>query len=226
MIPQTIPFHDRLLAATADARANFLATPILRRALRGEIDRDAYLMFLGQAYHHVRHTVALLISCGCRLGERHEWLRQAIGRYIDEEMGHEEWILDDIAACGGDRSAAVDATPFPETELMVAYAYDVIQRRNPVGFFGMVLVLEGTSAAIAGQAAAAIKQRLRLPDDAFRYLDSHGVLDQSHVRFFESLMNRLTDPADQRMVIHCAGMFYRLYGDMFRAIDAQSETRR
>ena len=31
------------------------------------------------------------------------------------------------------------------TELMVAYAYDTIARGNPVGFFGMVHVLEGTS---------------------------------------------------------------------------------
>jgi thiaminase len=224
--PLSLPFHERLLAATAPERERFLATPILQRALRGDIDKDDYLSFLGQAYHHVRHTVPLLISCGCRLGERHEWLRSAIGVYVNEEMGHEEWILDDIAACGGDPRAAAESPPFPATELMVAYAYDVIHRRNPVGFFGMVLVLEGTSVAIASQAAAVIRQRLKLPGEAFHYLDSHGVLDQSHMRFFEELMNRLADPEDQRMVIHCAGMFYRLYGDIFRAIDERPRTKR
>ena len=78
-------------------------------------------------------------------------------KYIEGEMGHEEWILDDIAACGGDREAARNATPLPATELMVAYAYDMIQRRNPLGFFGMVLVLEGISVAIASRVAAAIR---------------------------------------------------------------------
>ncbi len=126
MKPLSLPFHERLLAATAPARERFLATPILQRALRGDIDRDDYLTFLGQAYHHVRHTVPLLMSCGCRLGERHDWLRSAIGVYVDEEMGHEEWILDDIAAAGGDPQAAAEAPPLPATELMVAYAYDVI----------------------------------------------------------------------------------------------------
>ena len=42
---------------------------------------------------------------------------------------------------------------------MVAYAYDTVQRRNPVGFFGMVYVLEGTSVALALSAADASRQR-------------------------------------------------------------------
>jgi heme oxygenase len=215
-----MPFYDRLMTDTADDREVFLATPILHRALRGDITKQDYVGFLGQAYHHVKHTVPLLMGCGYRLPERLSWLRAAIGEYITEEMGHEEWILDDIAACGGDRAAARDATPLAATELMVAYAYDVIQRRNPVGFFGMVLVLEGTSVQLASRAAEVIKGRLNLPNTAFRYLNSHGALDQNHIKFFESLMNRIDNPEDQKTVIHCARMFYRLYGDIFRAISA------
>jgi pyrroloquinoline quinone (PQQ) biosynthesis protein C len=213
-----VPFYDRLVAATVDDRAAFLAIPILQRALRGDITRQDYMMFLGQAYHHVKHTVPLLMGCGYRLPERLSRLRAALGEYIEEEMGHEEWILDDIAACGGDRAAARNAAPLPATELMVAYAYDVIQRRNPVGFFGMVLVLEGTSVQLATRAAEAIGVRLHLPNTAFRYLNSHGALDQNHIRFFEKLMNGIEELEDQKTAIHCARMFYRLYGDIFRAI--------
>jgi uncharacterized protein YjeT (DUF2065 family) len=43
-----------------------------------------------------------------------------------------------------------------------------VQRINPVGFFGMVLVLEGTSVALASRAAAVIRQALNLPDNACR----------------------------------------------------------
>jgi len=215
-----VPFHDQLIAATAAGRSAFLATPILQRALRGDIAREDYIGFLQQAYHHVRHTVPLLMGCGYRLPEHYDWLREAVGEYIEEEMGHEAWILDDIAACGGDRETARTATPLPATELMVSYAYDVIQRRNPVGFLGMVLVLEGTSVALASRAAKVIKQELDLPDNAFRYLSSHGVLDQGHIVFFENLMNRITDTADRQAVIHCANMFYHLYGNIFRSIAA------
>lgn len=213
-----MPFYDQLLAATAAEREQFLAIPILQQALRGEITHQQYRTFLGQAYHHVKHTVPLLMACGSRLPEGYAWLLKAVGEYIEEEMGHEEWILDDIATCGGDREAARNAEPFAATELMVAYAYDVIQRRHPVGFFGMVLVLEGTSVAIATRAAEVIQERLKLPKQAFRYLNSHGSLDQSHIKFFENLMNRIDDPEAQQLVIHCARMFYLLYGNIFRAI--------
>jgi len=213
-----MPFYDRLLAATAAEREAFMAIPVLRRALNKDISRDEYSAFLGQAYHHVRHTVRLLMGCGYRLPGRFGWLQSALGEYIEEEMGHEEWILDDIVACGGDREAARSADPLPATELMVSYAYDVIERRNPIGFFGMVLVLEGTSVAIATRAAEAIKQHLGLPDTAFRYLTSHGALDQNHMKFFQTLMDRITHERDQETVIHCANMFYRLYGDIFRAL--------
>jgi len=142
-------FYDRLIASTADARDEFLAIPVLGRALGGDISKQEYIEFLGQAYHHVRHTVPLLMGCGYRLPEHYAWLREAVGEYIEEEMGHEEWILDDIEMCGGNREATRNGVPFPATEMMVSYAYDVIQRRNPAGFFGMVLVLEGTSVALA-----------------------------------------------------------------------------
>jgi pyrroloquinoline quinone (PQQ) biosynthesis protein C len=221
-----LPFYEQLIAATASERDRFLAIPILQRALRADISRDDYVAFLGQAYHHVRHTVPLLMSCGLRLPAPYAWLRTAVDRYVEEEMGHEEWILDDIAACGGDREAARNAAPLPATELMVAYAYDMIQRRNPLGFFGMVLVLEGISVTIASRVAAAIRTHLDVPGNALRYLDSHGVLDQSHIRFFEEQMNCITERDDQNTVIHCARMFYNLYGNIFRSLaELTTDTR-
>lgn len=210
--------YERLVRETEAGRSEFLAIPVLQRALRGEVSHDEYLAFLGQAYHHVRHTVPLLMGFGYHLPERLQWMQPAVAEYIEEEKGHEEWILDDIHACGGDAAAVRQGTPLPATELMVAYAHDVIRRRNPIGFFGMVFVLEGTSAALATRAADSIERQLGLPKSAFRYLTSHGSLDQEHVAFYETLINRLDDEDDQKTLIHCANMFYRLYGDIFRAI--------
>jgi len=215
-----MPFYERLVAASESARREFLAIPILQRALQGEIDNKTYVAFLGQAYHHVKHTVPLLMACGAHLPDHLNWLRRAIGKYIDEEMGHEEWILDDIAACGGDAAALSSEPPSPATELMIAYAYDQIQRLNPVGFFGMVFVLEGTSVQLAARAAQAIQNRLDLPRNAFRYRNSHGALEVDHIKFFENLMNRIEDSPEQQTIIHSAQMFYRLYGNIFREISA------
>ena len=211
-------FFEQLQQRTSSARAELFAIPVIRECLAGRVTRDQYLEFLAQAYHHVKHTVPLLMACGSRVPEAHGWLRTAIAEYIAEEAGHEEWILNDIAASGGDPDAVRMGAPAPATELMVAYVYDYIARRNPVGFFGMVHVLEGTSIALATTAAQAIRSELGLPPEAFTYLTSHGALDQQHVRFFAGLMDRLEDPADQAAVTHVATMVFRLYGDIFRAL--------
>jgi len=63
-------------------------------------------------------------------------------------------------------------------------------------------------------------QSLRLPRSAFSYLTSHGALDIEHMRFFATLVNRLDSAADREIVVHCAKVFYRLYGDVFRGLDA------
>jgi len=101
----------------------------------------------------------------------------------------------------------------------VSYAYDMIDRVNPLGFFGMVHVLEGTSIAIADNAASRIRQALGLPKKAFSYLYSHGALDLEHVKFFEDLMDRIEDPRDQAQIVHAANVFYGLYGNIFRTLD-------
>jgi len=219
-------FHDELLLATAAEREALLALPFVQDGGAGKLTRTDYVAFLAQAYHHVKHTLPLLMACGAKLPARLEWLRSGMSEYIQEETGHQEWILNDIRCCGADADAVRGGRADLPVELLVAYAYDVIARVNPVGFLGMVLVLEGTSTAVASQAAAALQRSLGLPPEALTYLTSHGALDVGHVRFFASLVNRLDDAGDRATLINCARVFYRLYGDVFRQLDADRFFRR
>ena len=153
-------FFKQLQSATEPERQEFLQSPVIQQTMAGMVTLETYIAFLGEAYHHVKHTVPLLMSCGGRLPERLGWLRTAVAEYIAEELGHEEWILNDIKASGGDAQAVRNGRPGLATELMVAYAYDTIQRNNPAGFFGMVFVLEGTSIALATRAAEITRDAL------------------------------------------------------------------
>ncbi|CAN5413585.1 iron-containing redox enzyme family protein [soil metagenome] len=211
-------FYDHLIEHTAAARAELLNVPIIQGCLRGEVSLASYLAFLNHAYHHVHHTVPLMRACLLALSEQKRWLEEPLREYIEEEIGHDQWILDDIEAAGGDARLVEDSTPDHAVDVMVAYAYDLIARRNPLGFFGMVHVLEGTSVALALLAAQKIQDNLELPDRAFSYLRSHGTLDREHVTHFEELMNRIEDPLDQRDIIQAARAFYRLYADVFRSL--------
>ena len=156
-------FHDQLLAATEHDRGELLSIPFIQDGAAGKLQLADYVGFLTEAYHHVKHTVPLLMACGARIPERLEWLRAAL-----------------------------------------------------------VLVLEGTSTAVALHAAEALKKSLKLPPQAFSYLTSHGALDQEHTRFYATLVNKLTDADDRAALLHGAKVFYRLYGDVFRGLDVIS----
>ena len=210
--------YDHLLADTEAARSKLVQLPLLQRAAAGNGSLASYIAFLTQAYHHVKHTVPLLMACSAALPPRLNWLCAELAHYIDEEMGHEEWVLNDIAACGADAQAVRNGTPDISTELMVAYAWDTVSRGNPIGFFGMVLVLEGTSVALATQVAGALQQSLGLPDAAFSYLRSHGELDIEHVGDFAGLINRIDHPDDLAAIHHAAKVFYRCYAEVFRSV--------
>ena len=148
--------HERLVEATRHERDLLLAAGAIHDALAGVVSLPRYLAFLGEAFQHVRHTVPLLMTAGGRLPTRLGWLQADLRHYIEEEAGHDEWILNDIRAAGGDAEAVRAARPHPATDALVARVYDEVQRRNPVGIFGMVHVLEGTSVALALNAALAL----------------------------------------------------------------------
>lgn len=219
-----MPFHALMLEQTAPARAGLIGAPIIQACLQGEVSMPSYLAFLREAYHHVRHTVPLLQACKQALPAHHAWLHAALDEYVEEERGHDEWILDDIRACGADAASVRTGAPGLATEVMVAYAYDTIARRNPLGFLGMVHVLEGTSVSLALAAADRIQSGLALPDNALTYLRSHGTLDQQHTEHFAALLNFIEDPQDQADIVHAVRAFYRLYGDVFRSLPLPEPT--
>lgn len=211
-------FFDRLTDAVKDDQARLFTVPQIVDGLAGRISRQTYIAYLTEAYHHVKHTVPLLRETLGRVGPDRPWLTRALEGYIKEESGHELWILNDIANAGGDAAAAKRGPPRPATTAMVDFAYHYIRDVNPVGFFGMVYVLEGTSMQLALRGARALMDALNLPVNCFSYLTSHGALDVEHMDYFRDIVNRISDPRDQNAIIDMARSMFRLFGDVFRSI--------
>lgn len=216
-------FYERLCKATEDARKELYSVPLVTEGLKGNLSLQSYIDYLTQAFHHVRHTVPFLMYMGAHLPPEKKWLHKVLIEYEEEEVGHEEWILNDIRHAGGNKEAARNAVPNLETQVLVAYNYDYIRRKNPIGFFGMVFMLESTSTQIATKAADALKDALKLPNKAFSYLYSHGELDISHMKFFEETVNKITDPADQEAIIEVAQNVFRLFANVLRSVPIKKE---
>ncbi|GFZ80061.1 biliverdin-producing heme oxygenase [Pseudohongiella nitratireducens] len=211
-------FYDQLIKSTESQRQQLYSVTQLRNAMQGVISRETYIAYLTEAFHHVSHTVPFLMTAGSKLPAHKKYLLPAIISYLEEEVGHEEWILNDIEACGGDKEAVRKSKPKLPTQSLIAYNYDYINRKNPVGFFGMVFMLESTSTQIATQGAEAVQHALQLPDKAFSYLYSHGEIDISHMKFLETTLNTIKDPDDQTAIIEVAQNTFELFADVIASI--------
>jgi pyrroloquinoline quinone (PQQ) biosynthesis protein C len=215
---------QQLFQQTASARQSFIELPLIQDVLRNGASKELYLDFLGQAYHHVRCTAPLMALAAARCGPEDHLYQAALFEYIEEERGHELWILEDIHAVGGDpEQVRLGAPRFP-CKVMVGHAYYVVDRVSPYGLLGMIHVLEGMAVALAGKAVSALRGSIETVNEGgFKYLTTHGDLDVRHSEFFENLINHL-DKRHLPMVIETTGDFYKLYGDLFRDLDQRRTT--
>lgn len=218
-------FYDELLVRTCAERNAFLSIPLIRDATQNGASRELYLDFLTQAYHHVKHTFPELALAAALTSD--ETYQDALFEYMEEERGHEKWILEDIAAMGGDSEGVRGGQPGQACQVMVGYTYYAIQHVSPYALLGSVHVLEGMSTALADKAADAIQMSLGSPGaGGFSYLRSHGALDIEHVAFFKELVSKISDPAIQDVIADTSKIIYRLYGDIFRELDLRHPKRR
>ena len=83
-------FFTELQAQTVKEREFLVSAPLIQDAVNGQLTHSEYLAFLEQAYHHVKHTVPLLMATGSRLAPHQMWMQASIAEYIEEEIGHDE----------------------------------------------------------------------------------------------------------------------------------------
>ena len=187
----------------------------------GNLTKALYISFLTQWYHILKHTFPLILATQSRLTEETEWLTDVIGEFTEQMVSNEELILNDIAVCGGDIEQVRHSRAHMTTELMVSYAYDTVNRINPLGILGMHHVLEGAVLSLAHRSADNIGNTSLVPKDALTYLYTHGSLLQDNADVFIGVMNRIDRSEDRNQIIRSAQIFYKLYADIFLSLSPE-----
>jgi hypothetical protein len=115
-------------------------------------------------------------------------LRRYLERHIEEESGHDDWLLADLAAAG-ERPPEADRQPPPVVARLVGPQYYWIEHHHPVALLGYVTVLEHN--APAPWLARRLATETGLPDAAFQTVHHHAELDRDHGADLELLLDRL-----------------------------------
>lgn len=160
--------------------------------------------YLCEVHAAIRATVPMLrraSSCAQALAESDPVaarLADYFAEHADEEVGHDDWLLDDIEALGVPRGDVLGRVPSPAVAALVGPQYYWIENHHPIAHLGYLAVLERPGDP---EFYRELIRRTGLPADAFRTLIHHAELDGEHVDELYSQIDSLPmEPAHERML--------------------------
>jgi len=112
-----------------------------------------------------------------------------LDRHIEEERGHDAWLLDDLAHAGLPRDAVLARIASPRTAALVGAQYYWAQHEHPVSILGYLMVLEGRP--LPHELIDQMQTASGLPAAAFRTLREHARLDPDHADELDRLLDAL-----------------------------------
>jgi hypothetical protein len=123
-------FFIALIENSDASRRALEAEPRVHGMIHHGLTLAEYRAFLHDLYHIVWHFCPVMAVAAARCGDEFRGVRYALYERIEEERGHEAWVLEDIGAMGGDVSAAA-APPSAPVEAMIAFNYYAAERVHP-----------------------------------------------------------------------------------------------
>ena len=105
-------------------------------------------------------------------------LAEYLVEHVDEERGHDETLLDDLAVLGVDREDVIERMPSPAVAALVGSQYYWLLHHHPVTFLGFVGVMEGYPPP--AELVELLIERTGFPREAFGTFAEHGELDPGH----------------------------------------------
>jgi pyrroloquinoline quinone (PQQ) biosynthesis protein C len=211
-------FFIALLEATDASRRELEMVPRVERMLHHGLSRLEYLDFLRDLYHIVWHFCPIMAAAASRCGDEFSQVRRHLYRNIEEEQGHERFVLEDIGAVGGDPESTKSILPSLPAQALIAYNYHASERIHPCAVIGMLYALEIISSVYGAQAASAISESLGMTDaQGFGFLNSHASMDQHHMARLNELVKTISDPVAQGVITNTVRLNFWLFGQLFRA---------
>jgi len=209
-------FFITLVERSDDSRRAIESSPRVQAMMHKGLPLPEYRAFLRDLYHIVWHFCPIMAVAAARCDDRLKNIRYELYERIGEEKGHEDWVLEDIAAVGGDLN--VRATPpSAPVQAMIGYNYYAAERVHPCSVLGMLYVLEVVASVYGGKAADSIARAIGRETGAggFRFLSSHATMDADHMAKLNVLLKTIDDPAAQAAIIDATRVNFHQFGQLF-----------
>jgi pyrroloquinoline quinone (PQQ) biosynthesis protein C len=210
-------FFITLVEMTDANRRELETIPKVNSMIHHGLSLAEYKAFLHDLYHIVWHFCPVMAAAAARCSDRFREVRFDLYDRIEEEKGHDSWVLEDIEAIGGDVASARAHPPSAPVQAMIAFNYFGAERVHPCSVLGMLYMLEVVSSVYGGRVSDSIARTLGRNVDAggFRFLSSHATMDVDHMAKLNKLVKKIDDPDAQESIVNSTRVNFYQFGRMF-----------
>jgi pyrroloquinoline quinone (PQQ) biosynthesis protein C len=210
-------FFITLVEMTDANRRDLENVPRVHSMIHHGLNLAEYRAFLHDLYHVVWHFCPLMAAAAGRCADRFRDVRYELYERIQEEKGHEQWVLEDIEALGGDVASVGSGAPSAPVQAMIGFNYYAVERVHPCSVLGMLYMLEVVSSVYGGRVSDSIARALGRDVDAggFKFLSSHATMDQDHMASLNRLVKTIADPDAQQAIINSTRVNFVQFAQMF-----------
>jgi pyrroloquinoline quinone (PQQ) biosynthesis protein C len=212
-----LSFFIQLVEMTDASRRELEALPKVHALIHHGLPLAEYRAFLHDLYHVVWHFCPVMAAAASRCGEEFKEVRYALYERIEEEKGHETWVLEDIEAMGGDVAGARSNPPSAPVQAMIAFNYHGADRLHPCSVLGMLYMLEVVSSVYGGRVSESIAQAVGrdVAAGGFKFLTSHATMDVDHMAKLNRLVKTIDDPGARVAIVNSTRVNFYQFGRMF-----------
>jgi pyrroloquinoline quinone (PQQ) biosynthesis protein C len=214
-----LSFFAELVSRTDEDRRAFETHPVVLDAVAKGMSVERYRALLLELYHVVWHFNPVSAAAASRMSDAYQSIRHFLYRHMHEEMGHEEWVLNDLDAVGVTRSDARAHAPSVHTLALNGYNYWAADRRHPCSALGMLYALEVIASVYGGPFASAIREALLLEGDrGVSFIDSHSTLDAEHMAQLREVLNQIKDDGAKAAIVESVRVNFHHFTRIVEAV--------
>jgi pyrroloquinoline quinone (PQQ) biosynthesis protein C len=211
-------FFITLVEMTDASRRDLELIPKVHSMMNHGLTLAEYRGFLHDLYHIVWHFCPVMSAAAARCDDRFRDVRYDLYERIEEEKGHDSWVLEDIEALGGDVRAVRETPPSPPAQAMIAFNYYASDRVHPCSVLGMLYMLEVVSSVYGGRVSDSIARAIgrNVEDGGFKFLSSHATMDLDHMAKLNRLVKTIDDAGAQNAIVNATRVNFHQFGQLFR----------
>lgn len=207
----------RLIELRKETELGILRAPITQALMADQLEADLYQKYLLNVWHYALHSSKVIGLAGSRAVNSHPELADYLFHHAQEEMGHDEWVMEDLTQLGWTRERVASTRPTPHCAAMIGYEYYLAGIANPVSLFGWLYILEAMGDDLGREVGRRIASHPALANSV-KFVVGHGEADEAHTADLSNMIARHVQGPDMEDVIHVAEVITELYVAMFHEI--------